>query len=175
MIRVSQLISRPAAGEGLRLSVSGIAGVTVPVRDLGRAVAFYSRVFGFRIVREGQAEPRRSATLAGPGDALLALHEQGPAHRPVPMHRHWGFVVDNLDRVREAVWDLGVNVAHDNGEPDHIFRWLNGRSLCVSDPDGNEIHLIEECRDSARTDLLRRCPARAAWRRWVKPDCSAAR
>ena len=174
MIRVNQLINRSTAEGSLRLRISEIAGVTIPVRDLERAVAFYGRVFGFRLAREGRADLRRSATMAGPGGALLAIHEHGAAApRPAPMNGDWGFLVDGLDRAREAAWDLGVSVAHDNGEPDHIDRWTNGRSLCVQDQDGNEIHLIEECRDSAHTDWPRRCPARAAWRRWTRPDCTA--
>jgi catechol 2,3-dioxygenase-like lactoylglutathione lyase family enzyme len=173
MIRVSKLISRPDRGETLRLSVSGICGVTIPVRDLDRSVAFYSRVFGFRVVRWGRTEPRRSATLTGPGDALLAIHESDDsAVRPAPVNGGWGFLVDELDRVREAVWDLGVKVADDNGEPDHIHRWSNGRSLRVRDPDGNEIELIEAANDHA-AEMLRRCPGRAVWRRWVRQECGA--
>lgn len=171
MIRVKQLINRSSSEQSLRLRISEIAGVTIPVRDLERAVDFYRRVFGFRLAREGRPAYRRSATLAGPGNALLAIHEYGEAE---PLRSHWGFLVDELDRVREAVWDLGVGVAHDNGEPDHIDRWTNGRSLSVHDPDGNEIHLIEECADAAQVDWSRRCPARAAWRRWVRPDCTAS-
>lgn len=174
MIRVSKLISRPEGGGGLRLAVSGISGVTIPARDLDRSIAFYNRVFGFRIARAGRTEPRRSATLAAPGDALIAIHEHGEGGaRPLPIHRRWGFVVEDLDRVREAIWDLGVKVADDNGEPDHIRRWANGRSLRVRDPDGNEIELVEELSERAAEFLRRHCPARAAWRRWVRTDCTA--
>src|SRR5690606_37367372 len=73
MIRVSKLISRPA-GETLRLAVSEVSGVTLTVSDVDRAVAFYSRVFGLKLVRTGNRLPRRSATLAGAG-ALVAVHE----------------------------------------------------------------------------------------------------
>ncbi len=172
MIRVSKLISRPA-GETLRLAVSEVSGVTLTVSDVDRAVAFYSRVFGLKLVRTGNRLPRRSATLAGAG-ALVAVHEHdGDGERP-PLTRGWGFVVDDLDRAREAIWDLGVKVANDNGEPDHIRRWVNGRSLSVRDPDGNEIELIEEVQGRTPELLRRHCPARAAWRRWVRdPACHA--
>lgn len=175
MIRVRKLISRPAGGASLQLSVSGISGVTIATRDLERSIDFYARVFGFRVAREGGQGLRRSATLAAPGEALLAIHEQGDDRNgPVPLHRRWGFLVDDLDSVREAIWDLGVKVADDNGAPDHIRRWPNGRSLCVRDPDGNEIQLIEECREHPRESLRARCPARRAWRRWRQPtSCQA--
>lgn len=75
MVRVNKLISRPESGENLRLAVCGISGVTLPVRDLERSIAFYSKVFGFRVAKAGRPEPRRSATLSAPGDSLIAIHE----------------------------------------------------------------------------------------------------
>jgi lactoylglutathione lyase len=176
MIRVRKLISRLASGENLQLSVSGISGVTIAARDLERSIDFYSRVFGFRVAGRKRSLPRRSVMLAAPGEALIAIQELGDGpDRPVPLHGRWGFVVDDLDRAREAIWDLGVKVADDNGAPDHIRRWSNGRSLRVRDPDGNEIELVEECRDRAPATLRARCPARRAWRRWVQPASCHAR
>lgn len=173
MIRVSKLISRPETGAKLRLAVREIAGVTIPVRDLDRSLQFYSRVFGLAAVKSG---PRRSAVLAGPGDAVIAVHEQhNGANGSLPLRQRWGFLVDDLDRVREAAWDLGVKVADDNGEPDHIRRWSNGRTLSVHDPDGNAIDLVEECREHTLEALRRNCPARSAWRRWVRADSCHAR
>lgn len=173
MIRVSKLISR-AEGEAPRLAVSEVSGVTIPVRDIDRAVAFYSRVFGLKLARAGGPLPRRSATLAGADGARLAMHERVDAAERLPLARAWGFLVDDLDRVREAAWDLGVKVANDNGEPDHIRRWANGRSLAVRDPDGNQIELIEECRRTGAGAARRKCPVRAAWRRRMHPaSCNA--
>jgi hypothetical protein len=83
--------------------------------------------------------------------------------------------VDDLDRVRAAIWDLGVKVAGDNGEPDHIRRWVNGRSLVVRDPDGNTIELVEEVRERPAALRRRSCPARSAWRRWVRHAACDAR
>lgn len=176
MIRVKQLVSLPAGGDGLRLAPSGVSAVTIPVRDLGKALGFYSRVFGFRPASGGQQEPRRSATMTGPGGALLAIHEySGESVRPVPIRRQWGFLVEELDHVRETIWDLGVRVASDGGEPDHSRRWSNGRSLRVRDPDGNEIELVEEADERTAEFLRRNCPARAAWRRWVRQERCPAR
>lgn len=175
MIRVRKLISRPRSADNLQLAISGISGVTIAARNLERSIDFYTSVFGFRVAGHGMPAPRRSATLAAPGEARLAIHENdGSSNGPVPLHGRWGFLVDDLDAVREAAWDLGVKVADDNGAPDHIHRWSNGRSLRVLDPDGNEIELIEECRESAVELLRRDCPARRAWRRWVQPTSCPA-
>lgn len=174
MIRVRKLVSRLHGSENLQLSVNGISGVTIAARDLERSIDFYSTVFGFRVAGEGRSVPRRSATLAAPGEALLAIHEQGSGPRTVPLHSRWGFLVDDLDGARAAIWDLGVKVADDNGAPDHIHRWSNGRSLSIRDPDGNEIELVEECREHAAGPRHRRCAAGRAWHRWVsQASCPA--
>ncbi|MGH8194415.1 MAG: VOC family protein [Woeseiaceae bacterium] len=141
MIRVNQLVSRATAGECLQLRTSSISGITITARDLRRSIAFYSRVFGFRVADDAR-EARPSVTMVGPGDVRLAIHGNG-AIRAVPLHRHWGFAVDDLEAARAMIWDLGVSVARDNGEPDHIERWSNGRTLSIHDPDGNEVELVE--------------------------------
>ena len=144
MIRVRKLVSRPRCGGNLQLAVSGISGVTIATHNLERSVHFYARVFGLRIAKRGRIPG--TATLAAPDEAVVAIREYSVASSsPVPLHGRWGFLVDDLDRVRESVWDLGVRVADDNGAPDHIHRWANGRVLRVLDPDGNGIELIEEC------------------------------
>ena len=176
MIRVRKLISRLREDGNPQLSISGISGVTIAARDLERSREFYATVFGFRVVKEGGPEPRRSLMLAAPGEALLAIHESGdsPA-RPVSLHRRWGFLVEDLDSVREAIWDLGVKVADDNGAPDHIHNWPNGRLLQIRDPDGNVIELVEQGRARPPAARHARCPARRAWRRWVQPASCAMR
>lgn len=175
MIRVRKLVGRLPGSESLQLSGNGISGVTIATRDLERSVHFYSRVFGFGVAGQGSSAPRRSATLAGPGAARLAIREQGEGtRRTLPLHSRWGFLVDDLDGARATAWDLGVKVAEDNGAPDHIRRWPNGRSLRVRDPDGNEIELVEECREHAAPRRRRRCPAGRAWHRWVHPSSCTA-
>jgi catechol 2,3-dioxygenase-like lactoylglutathione lyase family enzyme len=176
MIRVRKLINRLREDGNPQLSISGLSGVTIAARNLERSREFYTTVFGFRIVKESGPEPRRSVMLAAPCEALLAIHESGDGStRPVPLHRRWGFLVEDLDSVREAIWDLGVKVADDNGAPDHIHNRSNGRFLQVRDPDGNVIELVEQGRDRQPATRRARCPARRAWRRWVQPASCAAR
>lgn len=101
------------------------------VRDLGRACAFYARVFGLspssrdavaRFDVDGvlfelvpTADERR---LGGHGNARLAL------------------AVDDLGEARAELRTLGVPVSH-------ILRVANGRLARLQDPDGNEIVLWE--------------------------------
>jgi catechol 2,3-dioxygenase-like lactoylglutathione lyase family enzyme len=152
MIRVSQLISRSRTERCLPAKLADITHATVIVRDLARSVDFYTRVFGFRLAEQAEG-PCASALMTGSGNARLTLHEH--CDKMVSLtHRHWGFVVNDLESVRDTVWDLGVKVAKDNGEPDQIHRGPGGHSLYIQDPDGNEIELIEPRRHRCRA-LLR--------------------
>lgn len=177
MIRVNHLISRSRVGRCESLKIDRIANVTITVRDLRRSMEFYRRVFGFRVAENESRPSCTSEIMAGPGHTRLAIHEYGDrASLPVPLSRDWGFVVSDLESVRDAIWDLGVNVAHDSGEPDQIYRRPNGRSLYIHDPDGNEIELVEECVDRRRTGPFGNCRSNGSpWRRWVRPDCPATR
>lgn len=176
MIRVDHLISRSRVGRCETLGINRIARVTIAVRDLEQSMEFYARVFGFRIAENESRPTGASVIMAGPEHIRLAIHQYGDAAVPlVPVCRDWGFIVSDLESVRDAVWDLGVNVAHDSGEPDQIYRRSNGRSLYIHDPDGNDIELVEECTNRSRTAPFGDCRSNARqWRRWVHPDCPAA-
>jgi hypothetical protein len=76
--------------------------------------------------------------------AKLEIHEMTGSSVPIPNTlQRWGFVVTDLDWTRQAVWDLGIDIANESGEPDQIYRRQNGRSLYIRDPDSNVIELVE--------------------------------
>jgi catechol 2,3-dioxygenase-like lactoylglutathione lyase family enzyme len=116
--------------------------INVAARSLRRAVHFYSRVFGLR--------PTGDHGDSGPAVLRVALADELVIHEVAEsvllggsFVRSWGFVVADLDRARQIVWELGVQIARDSGTPDSIYRWSNGRSLYVWAPDGNQIELVE--------------------------------
>lgn len=127
------------------VGVTGIDHIGISATDLCRSIGFYMRVFGFRIIEDGRNEPHPFVIMTASGRAYLAIHEAPTAEPggPSPAGGHWGFVVGDLDRVRQAIWDLGVPVSGDSGTPDQIHEWSNSRSLYVNDPDGNIIELVE--------------------------------
>jgi catechol 2,3-dioxygenase-like lactoylglutathione lyase family enzyme len=142
MIEVNEIIAWSGAGRSEHAECGGILELHMTVRNLRRSVDFYRRVFGFRV--SGALSDRNSAVVTATARADLVIHEQSDATcAETPALRRWAFVVTDLDNVRQAVWELGVNVARDSGDPDHIYRWANGRSLYVRDPDDNEIELVE--------------------------------
>lgn len=114
--------------------------IHVAARNVERSLDFYARVFGLHPEGRGRAP----FALRVGSRATLLIHEAPPVVWPPSRFvRAWGFVVYDLDRARQTVWDLGVGIARASGAPDQIFRWANGRSLYVVAPDGNEIELVE--------------------------------
>ncbi|HET8697830.1 MAG TPA: VOC family protein [Gammaproteobacteria bacterium] len=158
--------------------------LAVPVRDLRKSADFYRRVFGFWPRRRtgddsglgadmgtggaaGFDGARRNALLLAAHGVELALERRsGAVAAATPCCT---FVVSDVDAVREQVWNLGVKIARDSGEPDHIFRRRGGASLYVQDPDGNEIELVEQ-RHAAE-----RVPARLEARHRARPACALER
>lgn len=116
--------------------------IHIVASDLGRAVRFYSRVFGLLPAPRSWGE--NLAVIPVTPDARLVIHDaRATLRHRARCIRRWGFVVSDLDHVRGLVWELGVKVARDSGAPDHIYRWSSGRSLYVQAPDGHEIELFE--------------------------------
>src|SRR5690606_7518666 len=155
MINVENVIAWSAVERSAEPArVSG--DIDVVASDLFRAVRFYSRVFGLLPAPHSWQE--NLVVVPVTPDARLVLHAAHAAvrHRARCIKR-FGFVVSDLDRVRELVWELGVKVARDSGAPDHIYRWSNGRSLYVEAPDGGGSELT-----ALRSSALEYFPRRAA-------------
>ena len=141
MIKVNAIIAW-SADDSSECVELGIGQLNASVRNLRRSIEFYGRVFGFGTAALHGAG--RFAVMNATARADLVLHERRDGLPGSPRSlRRWGFVVTNLDRARQAAWELGVRVARDSGEPDHIYRWSNRCSLYVHDPDANEIELVE--------------------------------
>lgn len=129
----------------LPITVGAIDHVNISVVDIERAMDFYGQVFGFRLVEDGRS--RRDAPyviLSAAGRAFLALHENARTQKPArPFVNHWGFVVGDLDRVREKLEEHDVPVQDGGSESGGIRHWAHSRSIYVYDPDGHEIELAE--------------------------------
>jgi catechol 2,3-dioxygenase-like lactoylglutathione lyase family enzyme len=144
MIQVHDVIGWTGTLASQRIEIESIDRVRMIAHDLRRSVDFYTRAFGFRSVSTPGKKPQRSAVLASAASsAELVIHENESGAPLRNTLRRWGFVVVDLDWVRRAVWDLGIGIAEDSGEPDQIYRWENGRTLYIRDPDANVIELVD--------------------------------
>ena len=108
--------------ESKKARAVGFNHVALEVGDIDAALAFYGRLFDFKL-------RSKSATAAfiDLGDQFIAL--QKGRTQPADDGRHFGLVVDDKEAVREALADAGVKV-------------LPGPFLDFLDPWGNRIEIV---------------------------------
>jgi catechol 2,3-dioxygenase-like lactoylglutathione lyase family enzyme len=101
----------------------GINHVALTVGDVEEAVDFYGRIFELEL--RGRAPGMAFLDM---GDQFMALSRSEP--RAPDEQRHFGLVVDDRGRVRQALHDAGVEL-----EP--------GRGLHFKDPWGNRVEVVQ--------------------------------
>ncbi len=127
----AQDFSRPASRKVPAADQSGIGRATLvglnhmalEVGDIDAALAFYGRIFTFRL--RGKGEGMAFIDL---GDQFIALM-QGPV-RAEAGHRHFGLVVDNRAAVRALAEAAGAKL-------------LDGPFLDFLDPWGNRVEVVQ--------------------------------
>ncbi|MBV9833851.1 MAG: VOC family protein [Alphaproteobacteria bacterium] len=108
--------------ESRRARAVGFNHVALEVGDIEEALAFYGRLFDFKL-------RGKSATMAfiDLGDQFIAL--QKGRTQASDDGRHFGLVVDDKEAVRKALLDAGITP-------------LPGRFLDFRDPWGNRIEIV---------------------------------
>jgi lactoylglutathione lyase len=107
--------------EARKARAVGFNHVALVVGDIEEALAFYGRLFDFKL--RGKSKDSAFIDL---GDQFLALQKG----RTAPDDgRHFGLVVDDKDAVRKALADAGI-------------KKLPGRFLDFHDPWGNRIEIV---------------------------------
>src|SRR5882724_1647248 len=100
----------------------GFNHVALEVGDIEEALAFYGRLFDFKLLVK--CDPSAFIDL---GDQFLAL--QKGRTQPADDGRHFGLVVDDKEAVRAALASVGIDP-------------LPGRFLDFLDPWGNRIEIV---------------------------------
>lgn len=101
----------------------GINHVALEVGSIDEALAFYGKIFSFKLRGRGQG-----SAFIDMGDQFLALMETtAPAG---DKERHFGLVVDDRSAVRQLAEAAGAKV-------------LPGRFLDFLDPWGNRVQVVE--------------------------------
>ncbi|AZH24442.1 VOC family protein [Haloplanus aerogenes] len=112
----------------------------IEVSDLDSTRAFYEDLLGLERSREYEKDGVKNyyVTGAGPGELQFRVVESVPDPAGI---EHIAIVADDVDAtVEEAVSAFGVTVEQ---EPRTLER-VNRRLAILTDPDGYEIHLIED-------------------------------
>ncbi|MFY3744730.1 VOC family protein [Anaeromyxobacter sp. Red801] len=133
---------------GPRSFVRNVHGVRYQVKDVARAVAFYTRQLGFEL----QQQLLPAFANVSLGEVSLLLSGPGASgSRPMPDGRPqepggWNRVVLRVDDLPGFVAELktaGVPFRND------VETGPGGRQVQIEDPDGNPIELFEPARSPA--------------------------
>ena len=116
--------------------------VNITVSDQQKSIDFYSGLFGFELRwRNSPDDPDPPAAHVGDEQMYIAMFEAPQAARAETDYdrvgfNHFGFVVQDLDRYRSRLGEMGV-------QP-HLERdYHPGERLYFLDPDGIEVELVE--------------------------------
>src|SRR5438105_10824884 len=108
--------------EASKARAVGFNHVALEVGDIEEALAFYGRLFEFKL--RGKSKTSAFIDL---GDQFIAL--QKGRSQAADGGRHFGLVVDDKDAVRKALAEAGVKI-------------LSGPFLDFLDPWGNRIEIV---------------------------------
>lgn len=118
---------------GDAIPVSGVSELVLEVVELAAAETFYAGAFGFPVVERSEG---RIWVMAGTRTRIgLWLPQLGIANGRGGLHVHYAMHIDDIDfdraaaRLREHAYEPEI-VSFDDGR---------GRSLYVTDPDGNVV------------------------------------
>ena len=115
------------------MTITGVVELTLQVRDLQALEAFYTDVFGLRVLKREDdrvwlaAGERSRLGLWLPGEKEFG--DEGGAH----VHYAFGVQPGTLDRIVETLGDRGIPV---KGPIEHPG---GDRSIYLSDPEGNVV------------------------------------
>jgi len=126
-------------------SIQGVHGVRYQVKDVARAVAFYTTHLGFTV--EHQQLPAFASVSLGDAQILLSGPEASGS-RPMPNGQRqepggWNRVVlrvGDLPALIGTLKDAGLRFRNE------METGPGGRQIQVEDPDGNPIELFEPAR-----------------------------
>ena len=125
--------------------VQGIHGVRYQVKDVARAVAFYTTHLGFTL--EHQQPPAFASVSLGDAQILLS-GPQASGSRPMPDGQQqkpggWNRVVLRVTDLPGCIAAMRKAGLHFRNE---METGPGGRQIQVEDPDGNPIELFEPAR-----------------------------
>jgi glyoxylase I family protein len=131
--------------EQARSLISGVHGIRYQVKDVNRAVTFYTEHLGFTLEH---AQPPAFASVSLHGVQMLLSGPGASGSRPMPNGQKqepggWNRVVlkvADLSQCIAALKNAGVTLRNE------MEAGPGGRQIQVEDPDGNPIELFEPAR-----------------------------
>ncbi|MCZ6836045.1 MAG: VOC family protein [Planctomycetota bacterium] len=120
-----------------------IEHVNLTVENLETSIDFYTHLFGFSVRWRGTTSDGKAAAHVGDDHNYLALFQArdltGHPSEPKSYDRvgfnHFGFVVDDLDALKERLATRNIQITEQQYNP--------GRHVYFMDPDGIEIEAVQ--------------------------------
>lgn len=114
------------------------------VQDIEKAVAFYTDVFGFTLVTQGQNAEKAMAFLTSPGDSNMQLElvqdfNESTVYADVGKVNHLAFTVENIEHSVEQLKEKGLEFLNEPG----LNIITGSKSVFFKGPDGELLQLIE--------------------------------
>lgn len=142
---MQQHTNAETAANETTIPVEGLWGVRYQIKDVSRAVAFYTGHLGFKL--EMQNLPAFAAVslgdfkliLSGPGTSGARSMPDGRSQEPGGWNRIMLRVTNLPDRI-EALKNAGLHFRND------MEVGPGGKQIQLEDPDGNPIELFEPAR-----------------------------
>ena len=130
------------------MQINGLWGVRYQVRDVRRAVEFYTNTLGFKLDHEalpafGQVSVGQlKLVLSGPGASGSRALPDGRQQEP----GGWNRVILHVNDLPAHIAELRKSRARFRNE---MEVGPGGRQIQIEDPDGNPIELFEPAKPSA--------------------------
>ena len=121
------------------LKATSMDHVNMNVKNLEDSVNFYQNLFGFEIRKDNNSPNKLDAPskIIGNDSIKLCLYED-PQMSPGGGIAHFGFHVENFDKIMDKCKELNVEVLY--GGP---VEFEKSRSVYIKDPSGYDIELSE--------------------------------
>ncbi len=118
------------------LRTRGIDHLNLEVANLDDTIAFYDKLFGFKVLEDLPAD---NGKIIGDDTAKLCIYETGniKKYEKFGFH-HMGFNIENFDDVEARCKELGIEIRYGG-----VVRWPGSRSIYIRDPSGYELELTE--------------------------------
>jgi catechol 2,3-dioxygenase len=130
--------------KGTPIKLDGINHFALNVRNMDRAVAFYTGILGFPVLMRTRTQAGLQHVEVDAGNVAIALFEspeldltaaQKTMTEDGYLHFAFGAPYDRFDATLQALKEGGVEM---DGEPRD---WGNGISIYFPDPDGHQIEI----------------------------------
>ena len=118
------------------MNVDRISAITIKVSEMSKAVHFYSKLLGLKILYGGEKAYFSSLQTLGAKDTILNL-EQGQ------VTRHWGRIIFHVEDV-DKFWAY-LKEKEFNPDRPRDAAW-GERYFHLYDPDGHELSLAQPIR-----------------------------